>query len=132
MVITAFGCGFSKKKFESIVDTRRDHCGQEGVREEDRRAILDEKLEVIASYFRRILKQTYGFERYSYVTPLKGNSVIRYKHINIGPMFQMDRSNLPIEILVACRYYNIELPHACAEKLNRFDEDIKSGRRMSP
>ena len=131
IVLTAWRCGFTKRKFERIVDVSRDAQGP-GHTTNLERAALHEKLEVISFYFRRLLKQTFDCERYSYTIPPTRLTSSSHRHIDIGPLLYMERSGIPIEIIVACCYYSIRVPPMVMEKLDRYNDDVVKGKWREP
>ena len=79
------------------------------------------------SFIRRLIRKTFGASRYSYYQKPDDESAAPYKFIDISPAIKSERKNVTKEILVACRYYGIEVSDTQTQKLKSFEEQIRRG-----
>ena len=126
MMITAIRCGLSHKYLKEVGSTQRSMSDPKARKSETQDEII-EKLAFISNFIRRMIKKTFGASRYSYYQKPDDESTAPYKFIDISPAIKSERKNVTKEILVACRYYGIEVSAIQAQKLKSFEEQIRAG-----
>ena len=126
MMITAIRCGLSHKYLKEVGSTRRNMSDPKAQRSETQEEII-EKLAFISNFIRRLIKKTFGASRYSYYQKPDDEGAAPYKFIDISPAIKSERKNVTKEILVACRYYGIEVSDTQTQKLKSFEEQIRRG-----
>ena len=126
MMITAIRCGLSHKYLKEVGSTQRSTSDPKARKSETQDEII-EKLAFISNFIRRMIKKTFGASRYSYYQKPDDESAAPYKFIDISPAIKSERKNVTKEILVACRYYGIEVSDIQERKLKSFEEQIRAG-----
>ena len=126
MMITAIRCGLSHKYLKEVGSTQRSMSDPKARKSETQDEII-EKLAFISNFIRRMIKKTFGASRYSYYQKPDDESAAPYKFIDISPAIKSERKNVTKEILVACRYYGIEVSDIQERKLKSFEEQIRAG-----
>ena len=126
MMITAIRCGLSHKYLKEVGSTRRNMSDPKARRSETQEEII-EKLAFISNFIRRLIRKTFGASRYSYYQKPDDEGAAPYKFIDISPAIKSERKNVTKEILVARRYYGIEVSDIQTQKLRLFEEQIRRG-----
>ena len=131
MVITAFRCGLSARYLEQLGAVKvAARPADPSVSQEESRARVNEKLEYISSFVRRLIKKTFGASRYSYYQKPDNEETANYKFIDISPAIIDEKRASPREILIACRHFGIPIGHAQREKMDKFEGSVRAGREV--
>ena len=126
MLITAIRCGLSHMYLKEVGSTHRNMSDPKSRKSETQEEIV-EKQAFISNFIRRLIKKTFGASRYSYYQKPDDESTVQYKFIDISPAIKTERKGITKEILVACRYYGIEVSDAQDQKLRFFEDQIRKG-----
>ena len=131
MVITAFRCGLSARYLEQLGAVKvAARPTDPSVSQEETRAKVNEKLEYISSFVRRLIKKTFGASRYSYYQKPDNEETANYKFIDISPAIIDEKRASPCEILIACRHFGIPIGYTQKEKMDKFEESVCVGKEV--
>ena len=108
LLITALRCALSARYLQECGTTNTARrAADPAFQRDETKAEVNERLEFVSSFIRRLIKKTFGAARYSYYQRPNDERTANYKFIDISPAIIDEKKAATWEILVACRYYQI-------------------------